>query len=101
VGALGPAAEHLEDRDEVAWVAYAGLRSSPWYARAQQYLPRGAGSVLAFGIKGGISHGEQAQHIRVSDVTVLEGRVIVLSAAVAMLRHTASSWPPARKRMAS
>jgi hypothetical protein len=35
-------------------------------------------SEVAFSI-GGISHGEQAQHIRVSDVTVLEGRVIVLS----------------------
>jgi hypothetical protein len=28
-------------RDEVSWVAYPGLESSPWHARQQQYLPNG------------------------------------------------------------
>jgi O-acetylhomoserine (thiol)-lyase len=46
-------AEYLEARDEVSWVAYAGLPSSPWHARAQQLLPRGAGSILSFGVKTG------------------------------------------------
>jgi hypothetical protein len=35
-------------------------------------------SDVAFSI-GGVSHGERAQHIRVSDVTILEGRVLVVS----------------------
>lgn len=35
-------------------------------------------SDVAFSI-GGVSHGARAQHVRVSDVTVLEGRVVVLS----------------------
>ncbi len=35
-------------------------------------------SDVAFSI-GGVSHGERAQHIRVSDMTVLEGRVLAIS----------------------
>ncbi len=44
-------AEFLEAHPQVAWVGYAGLPSSPWYDRAQKYLPRGAGAVLSFGLK--------------------------------------------------
>ena len=49
----------LEARDEVAWVAYPGLASSPWHARQQQYLPRGGGAILAFGIDGGAEAGRR------------------------------------------
>jgi O-acetylhomoserine (thiol)-lyase len=52
-------AQWLELRDEVAWVSYAGLDSSPWRARQQQYLPRGAGAILAFGIDGGADAGRR------------------------------------------
>jgi len=52
-------AEWLEQRDEVSWVSYAGLPSSPWHARQQQYLPRGAGAILAFGIAGGAEAGRR------------------------------------------
>ena len=52
-------AEWLEARDEVEWVKYPGLASSPWHARAEQYLPRGQGAILAFGIKGGIEAGQK------------------------------------------
>ena len=41
-------AEWLENRPEVAQVKYAGLPSSEEYHRAQKYLPKGAGAVLAF-----------------------------------------------------
>ncbi|MDM8083514.1 bifunctional o-acetylhomoserine/o-acetylserine sulfhydrylase [Cellulomonas cellasea] len=51
-------AEWLEARDEVRAVHYAGLPSSPWHARAQKYLPRGAGAVLAFEIDGGAAAGQ-------------------------------------------
>ena len=50
-------AEFLEARDEVSWVAYPGLPSSPWYQRARELMPRGAGSILSFGIKGGAPAG--------------------------------------------
>jgi O-acetylhomoserine (thiol)-lyase len=37
----------------VEWVSYAGLPSSTYYERAKKYMPRGAGSVFTFGVKGG------------------------------------------------
>ena len=41
----------------VAWVSYAGLESSPYYALARKYVPKGAGSVFTFGVKGGYEAG--------------------------------------------
>jgi O-acetylhomoserine (thiol)-lyase len=52
-------AQWLEARDEVEWVAYPGLPSSPWYERAKKYLPRGEGAILSFGIKGGLEAGRK------------------------------------------
>ena len=52
-------AEWLQTRDEVDWVSYAGLPSSPWHSLAQRYLPRGAGAILAFGIAGGAEAGRR------------------------------------------
>ncbi|GIK96627.1 MAG: hypothetical protein BroJett029_08360 [Alphaproteobacteria bacterium] len=50
-------AEYLENHRDVAWVSYAGLTSSPFHALAQKYLPKGAGSVFTFGVKGGYEAG--------------------------------------------
>jgi O-acetylhomoserine (thiol)-lyase len=52
-------AAFLEARDEVSWVNYPGLASSKWHQRALSLLPRGAGSILAFGIKGGAPAGRK------------------------------------------
>lgn len=52
-------AEWLEQRDEVEAVHYAGLPSSPWYAQARKYLPRGAGAIVAFELAGGIEAGKK------------------------------------------
>ncbi|MFA5787722.1 MAG: bifunctional o-acetylhomoserine/o-acetylserine sulfhydrylase [Actinomycetota bacterium] len=52
-------AQFLEAREDVEWVAYPGLSSSPWHTLAKKYLPRGAGAVLAFGIKGGAEAGRR------------------------------------------
>ncbi|MFU2488580.1 O-acetylhomoserine aminocarboxypropyltransferase/cysteine synthase family protein [Thauera sp. WH-1] len=52
-------ARHLESHPKVAWVNYPGLESSPYHALAQKYLPRGAGAVLSFGIKGGAAAGQK------------------------------------------
>ncbi len=51
-------AQWLEGRDEVEWVAYPGLKSSKWNARAQKYLPNGQGAIVAFELKGGIEAGK-------------------------------------------
>jgi O-acetylhomoserine (thiol)-lyase len=50
-------AEWLEARDEVEWVAYPGLKSSKWKARADKYLPNGKGAIVAFELKGGVDAG--------------------------------------------
>ncbi len=50
-------AEWLEGRDEVERVAYPGLKSSPWKARADRYLPNGKGAIVAFELKGGVDAG--------------------------------------------
>ncbi len=50
-------AEHLERHPAVSWVAYAGLPSSKYHGLARKYLPKGAGSVFTFGLKGGYDAG--------------------------------------------
>jgi O-acetylhomoserine (thiol)-lyase len=50
-------AEFLQSHPKVSWVNYPGLESSPYKAMADRYMPRGAGALLAFGIKGGFEAG--------------------------------------------
>ncbi|MCB1960145.1 MAG: O-acetylhomoserine aminocarboxypropyltransferase/cysteine synthase [Rhodocyclaceae bacterium] len=52
-------ADHLASHPQVAWVNYPGLATSPEHARAQRYLPKGAGAILSFGIVGGQAAGER------------------------------------------
>ncbi len=46
-------AEVLRDHPKVLWVRYPGLPGDPAYANAQRYLPKGAGAILTFGVRGG------------------------------------------------
>ena len=50
-------AEFLDDHDDVASVNYSGLPSSPWYAKANEYAPKGVGAVVSFELKGGVDAG--------------------------------------------
>ena len=52
-------AQYLEKHPKVSWVNYPGLASSPENARAKKYLPKGAGAIIGFGIKGGIEAGKK------------------------------------------
>ena len=52
-------AQWLEQHPQVEFVWYPGLKSSPYYQLAKKYLPKGAGAVLQFGIKGGIENGRK------------------------------------------
>ncbi|MGE5557500.1 MAG: O-acetylhomoserine aminocarboxypropyltransferase/cysteine synthase family protein [Bacillota bacterium] len=47
------AASFLKKHPGVAWVNYPGLPDSPQKAKAEKYLPQGAGAIIGFGIKGG------------------------------------------------
>jgi O-acetylhomoserine (thiol)-lyase len=46
-------ARFLEAHPLVNWVNYPGLPSHPDYELTKRYLPKGAGAILGFGIKGG------------------------------------------------
>src|ERR1700726_3329665 len=50
-------AEFLAADKRVAWVSYAGLKTSPYYELARKYLPKGPGAVFTFGVKGGYEAG--------------------------------------------
>ena len=52
-------AEFLESCDKIAWVTYPSLPSSPDYALAQKYLPKGSCGVVSFGVKGGRKAAEE------------------------------------------
>ena len=49
----------LANDPRVAWVSYAGLDDSPYRTLRQKYLPKGAGAVFTFGVKGGYEAGIQ------------------------------------------
>ncbi len=46
-------AEWLQGRDEVTWVNYPGLKTSPYFEQAKAYLPKGQSGLITFGVKGG------------------------------------------------
>jgi O-acetylhomoserine (thiol)-lyase len=50
-------AEWLVKRPEVVWVSYPGLAGDKYNALAKKYVPKGAGAVLTFGLKGGYDAG--------------------------------------------
>jgi len=52
-------ARYLSGHSRVAWVNYPGLPSSRYYPLAQKYLPRGAGAIMSFGIRGGLEAGKR------------------------------------------
>jgi O-acetylhomoserine/O-acetylserine sulfhydrylase len=52
-------AKWLEQNPDVEWVWYPGLESHPYHENAKKYLRNGLfGSILSFGIKGGIEAGK-------------------------------------------
>jgi len=52
-------ARHLANHPGIDWVNYPGLESSPYYERAQKYMPAGQGALVTFGIKGGYEAGKK------------------------------------------
>ncbi len=52
-------ARYLDAHPKVDWVNYPGLEAGPEKARAKKYLPKGAGAILGFGVKGGMEAGKK------------------------------------------
>lgn len=51
-------AEFLNNHPKVTWVNYPELEGSPYRELAKKYLPKGAGSIFTFGVKGGLEAGK-------------------------------------------
>ncbi|WP_394615704.1 bifunctional o-acetylhomoserine/o-acetylserine sulfhydrylase [Lentzea sp. JNUCC 0626] len=79
-------AEWLEDRDEVEKVHYAGLASSPFHANAQKYLPKGAGAVVSFELRGGVEAGRAFV-----DGTSLFSQLVNIGDVRSLIVHPAST----------
>lgn len=50
-------AEFLKNHKNVIWVNYPKLKGDKYYDLAEKYLPKGASSIVSFGIKGGREQG--------------------------------------------
>ena len=79
-------AEWLKTQDEVAWVNYPGLKSSKYYALAQEYLPKGQNGIVTFGLKGGY---EAAK--KVADQTKLFSLVANIGDTKSLIIHPTST----------
>ncbi|OPY07403.1 MAG: Methionine gamma-lyase [Syntrophaceae bacterium PtaB.Bin095] len=55
-------AQYLRNHPKVEWVNYPGLPDSPERERAARYLPKGAGAIVGFGVRGGIEAGRTFIH---------------------------------------
>ncbi|RSM62702.1 bifunctional o-acetylhomoserine/o-acetylserine sulfhydrylase [Amycolatopsis sp. WAC 01376] len=79
-------AEWLEQRDEVEKVYYAGLPSSPYHEAAKKYLPKGAGAVLSFDLRGGAEAGRAFV-----DGTELHSQLVNIGDVRSLIVHPAST----------
>ncbi len=52
-------AQFLKEHPAVSWVHYPGLLDDPFHELTKRYLPRGAGAIFTFGVKGGYEAGKK------------------------------------------
>ncbi len=79
-------AKWLEQQEEVAWVNYPGLESSPYKTLALKYLPNGQSGIVTFGVKGGF---ESAK--KVADSTKLFSLLANIGDTKSLIIHPAST----------
>jgi O-acetylhomoserine (thiol)-lyase len=76
----------LEEQPAVSWVNYPGLKSSRYHGLARKYLPRGQGSIMTFGIKGGLEAGR-----KLIDSVKLFSHLANIGDAKSLIIHPAST----------
>src|SRR5215467_1395651 len=79
-------AQWLETQPAVTWVKFPGLKSSPYYQLSQKYLPQGQGSIVTFGIKGGLEAGR-----KLIDSVKIFSHLANLGDAKSLIIHPAST----------
>lgn len=79
-------AQYLEQHEQVEWVNYAGLTSSPYHELCQRLLGGRASGILSFGIKGG-----QEAGARFIDALQMILRLVNIGDAKSLSCHPAST----------
>lgn len=79
-------ADYLSKHELVSWVNYPTLEGDPQNEIAKKYLPKGAGSIFSFGIKGGL----EAAKIFINSVELLS-HVANIGDAKTLVIHPAST----------
>ena len=79
-------AEYLNDCEEIEWVNYPSLKNNKNYKIAQKLLPKGAGAILSFGIKGGKKAGK-----KFIENTTLSSHLANVGDAKTLVIHPAST----------
>jgi len=79
-------AHWLSKHPAISWVKYPGLPTSPYYKLAQKYLPSGCGSIVTFGIKGGLDAGR-----KLIDSVQIFSHLANLGDAKSLIIHPAST----------
>ena len=79
-------AKWLQKQEDVEWVNYPGLESSPYKALAEKYLPNGQSGIVTFGVKGGF---EAAKTI--ADTTKLFSLLANIGDTKSLIIHPAST----------
>ncbi len=83
-------AAFLDAAEEVAWVRYPGLASHPDHDLAARLLPRGAGSIVTFGIAPGAA-GPRATGARFIEGLELFSHLANVGDAKSLVIHPAST----------
>ena len=79
-------ADWLEQDPRVEFVTYAGLKSSPYVKRAEKIVPKGAGALFTFAVKGGYE-----ACVRLVDSLALFSHVANLGDTRSLIIHPAST----------
>jgi O-acetylhomoserine (thiol)-lyase len=79
-------AEYLEAHDQVEWVNYGGLKSSPYYEVCQKIVGGRPSGILTFGIKGG-----EAAGAKFIDALQMILRLVNIGDAKSLACHPAST----------
>ncbi|MGB5668783.1 MAG: O-acetylhomoserine aminocarboxypropyltransferase/cysteine synthase family protein [Maribacter sp.] len=79
-------AQWLQNRNEVEWVNYPGLKTSKYYAQAEAYLPKGQSGIVTFGVKGGF---ESAK--KIADETKIFSLLANIGDTKSLIIHPAST----------
>jgi len=84
-------AHFLETHPKIAWIKYPGLESHPQFELAKQQMT-GAGSMISFGVKGGLEAGKKLMNsVHLATLAVSLGGVETLIQHPASMTHAAVS----------